>query len=668
MKVLTWITRVLFFLLLLGMPIYMDTNIASTFGVSKVTFLRFFSFLILGIWVVKLSKQQAGFVKTPLFLPIAFYFIILVLSVIFSRSPILSFFGSYERQEGFITIINYIFLFFAVSNLLERDDIKLVMNTAVLAGTLAALYGIMQHYNYDPLNLSWGGFSKDRVVSTFGNPVFFGAYTIMVLPLNFSLFLLSKRFSFLYGISFLITFLGFLFANTRACYVGLFFEIFIGGCALFILRDKIPKKRLFVLFSIFLICGIVVNLKKETSFIARLDEIKSLFLEKKKAGSTGARLMMWKTGIKMVMDNPILGIGPEAIGITYPYYLYKVYTHDFPFEYEDRMHNDIFDTSVTRGLLGLSSYIFLIFAFFLAGIRLFFKSAYEERVIILGAILGVLGYLVQNEFSFGLPCISSLFWMMMGSLFLLTKQKKQKIRIIKRDKILLFLIPTFFLFIPLFFFYYADIAFRKSDHKLAIRLNPFCHQYRESYGTYLVDMGKNYGADWPDKIILEMSNACRIFKNDGILLSILGMGYEMKQDIDKALPIYEKAIKINPYLGNTYNNLGAIYGNQGRYKEAGNTFLAGLYGFPWDSMLFGNAKKLGLIMLDRGDISDAEEIFSRLTEIYKNKDELISLHKELSLRYLNNGKRDLCIKHLEAILKISPDDAEIKRILGELKN
>ncbi|MEW6679635.1 MAG: O-antigen ligase family protein, partial [bacterium] len=316
---LIWLSKILFFLLILGIPIWMDTNIASTFGVSKVTFLRLFSILILGIWVIRRSRQSFGFVKTPLFIPIVFYFIILVLSVVFSRSPILSFFGSYERQEGFLTIINYIFLFFAVSNLLEKDDIKLVMNAAVLAGTLASLYGIMQHYSYDPFNLSWGAFSKDRVVSLFGNPVFFGAYTIMALPLAFSLFLLAKRLSFLYGISFLIIFLGFLFANTRACYVGLFFEIILGGCALFILRDKIPKKRLVVLLSVFLICGIIVNLKKETSFIARLDEIKSLFLEKKKAGSTGARLMMWKTGIKIVMDNPIFGIGPEAIGITYPY-------------------------------------------------------------------------------------------------------------------------------------------------------------------------------------------------------------------------------------------------------------------------------------------------------------------------------------------------------------
>ncbi len=642
----------------------MNTNITSTFGVSKITFLRFFSILILGLWIIKLSFEPFKFIKTSLFIPIISFSLILVLSVIFSRSPALSFFGSYERQEGFLTIINYIFLFFALINLLEKDDVKLIMNAVVLAGTLASLYGIMQHFNYDPFNLSWGGFSKDRVVGTFGNPVFFGAYTIMAIPASFSLFLIAKRFylALLYGVQFLIILLGFLFANTRACYIGLFFEIIFGAGTLFILRNKLPLRRLLIFLIIFLIPAILINLKKETSFIARLGEITTLFGKEKKAeGSTGARLMMWKTGMKMVLDNPILGIGPEAIGITYPYYLYKTYTHNFPFEYEDRLHNDTFDTSVTRGILGLLSYLWLILAFFLSGIKIFKKYFYEERVIILGLCMAVLGYLVQNQFSFGLPCISSLFWILMASLFLLTKQKV-KIKPRKRYKFLFLLIPIASLFIPLFSFYYADSAFRSNDYEKAIRLNPFCHQYRESYGTYLVDMGKNYGGVWPDKIISEMSNACKIFKNDGILLSILGMGYEMKGDIDNSLPIYENAIKINPYLGNTYNNLGAIYGNRGMYKKAGDVFLAGLYGFPWDSMLFSNAKRLGLIMLDKGMIKEGEEVFDKLTKIYKNKEELISLHKEISLRYLQGGKRDLAIKHLKEILKLSPGDIETKHL------
>jgi len=658
-----WLSRIAFFLLILGMPLWMDIRISSTFGVSKTTFLRFLSILIAGIWVIRLSNQPFKFIKTPIFIPIVFFSFIFLLSTIFSRSPVLSFFGSYERQEGFLTAINYIFLFFALVNLLERDDVKLVMNAAVLGGFLASLYGIMQHYNYDPFNLSWGEFSKNRVVSTFGNPVFFGAYTIMALPLAFSLFILTKRayFAFLYGAAFFTIFLGFLFANTRACYVGLFLEVIFGGIALFMLRDKIPKKRVLIFVAIFLIPGILVNLKKETSVIPRLVEIIKV-KEKKFEGSAGARLMMWKTGIKMIKDNPILGIGPEAIGITYPYYLYKTYTHDFPFEYEDRMHNDIFDTSVTRGLLGLFSYIFLLFSFFILIIRVFFKSGYEERIIILGLFLSVLGYLIQNEFSFGLSSISTLFWLLMASPFLLIKQKL-KIKPKKRYKLLFLLIPISSLFIPLFSFYYADLAFRNNNYERAIKLNPFCHQYRESYGTYLVEMGKNYGSPWPDKIISEMSKACRIFKNDGILLSILGMGYEMKQEIDNAQKIYEKAIKINPYLGNTYNNLGAIYGNKGMFKEAGDVFLAGLYGFPWDSILFGNAKKLGFIMLSQGMIPNCEDIFERLTRIYKNKNELISLHREVSLRYLEKGRKDLAIKHLREILKLSKDDIDAKRML-----
>ncbi|HAW50660.1 TPA: hypothetical protein DCX16_06905 [bacterium] len=652
MRAINWLIKILFFLLIFTIPLLMDVNIASTFSLPKVTLLRIISLLILGLWIIKLSFWNFGFVRTGLFYPIIAYVITLILSLIFSRSPVLSFFGSYERQEGVITLINYIFLFFAAANLLEKEDIKLIIKGAILAGFLSSLYGIFQHYNYDPFGFSWGAFSKDRVVSTFGNPVFFGAYTVMVLPLAFSMFILEKTLllTILYGASFFTILGGFLFANTRACYVGLFLEIIVGAIALFILRKNIPKKRLLIVLGISLIFVVIVSIKLGEVGIARFSEVFKIF-EKKYVGSTGARLMMWKTGIEMIKDNPIFGIGPETIGITYPHYLYQVYDRRFPFEYEDRMHNDIFDTSVTRGIPGLLAYLWIIFSFYVFSIRLFFKVVYQEKIIVLGLSLGVLGYLAQNQFSFGLPCISLLFWIMLGSIFLLTKQK-QRPKPIKKYNLLFFLIPIFLLFIPIYLSYEADRAIRNNDYQRAIRLNPFCRDYRETYGSYLVDMGKNYGGEWPDRIISEMTKANKVFKNDGILLSILGMGYEMKGNIDKALSVYEKALWINPYLGNTFNNLGAIYGNKGMFKEAGEAFLRGLKGFPHDSMLFSNAKRLGFIMLDRGMEKEAEEIFDRLTELYLNKEGLIELHRDLFVRYSNEKNKTMSDKHLMIYQKL----------------
>ncbi|MEK9148868.1 MAG: O-antigen ligase family protein, partial [Candidatus Desantisbacteria bacterium] len=350
--------------------------------------------------------------------------------------------------------------------------------------------------------------------------------------------------------------LGFIFANTRACYVGLFFEaVLILVISLFFLRKNLQIKRLAILLLIAIIPLLWYNLKGGgTSAMERFSEVSAKKTEEeghKFRGSFGVRLMMWKTGILMVKHNPIFGVGPEAIGITYPFYLYQSYTRDFPFEYEDRMHNEIFDVSVTRGLLGFFAYYGLVFAFFIFSIKRIVKVNFPEKVVLLGISAGCLGYLVQNLFSFGLSSISSLFWIAMGLSFLYMKPKVKPVSA-KRYGLLLLVIPIVILAILVRNTYSADVAFRKNEYENAIKLNPFCRDYRENYGIYLVERGKNEGGIWPDKIIEEMNKACRLFPNDGILLSILGMGYEMKGEIDKALPIYEESVRINPYMGNTY--------------------------------------------------------------------------------------------------------------------
>jgi tetratricopeptide (TPR) repeat protein len=647
----------------------MDTRINSTFGVSKTTLLRTISLLIASLWIYRLTYSKERFIRTPLDLFILTYLAISLLSTIFGRSPILSFFGSYERQEGVTTLINYIFLFYAAINLLEKEAILRILNVVVLAGVLSSFLGITQHYEMNILRLQWGAFGKDRVVSTFGNPVFFGAYTIMTMPLALALFTLAKKgwLVFAYGLSFFIILLGFIFANTRACYAGLFFEVvLILIIFLFFLRKNLPVRRLAILALFALIPLLWYNLRGGgTSVVERFSEVSGKNMEEGKRfkGSFGARLMMWKTGIEMVKHNPIFGVGPEAIGITYPYYLYQVYTKDFAFEYEDRMHNEIFDTSVTRGLLGFFAYYSMVFTFFIFSINRIIKGGFSERVTLLSISAGCLGYLVQNLFSFGLSSISSLFWALMGLSFLYIKPKVKPISA-KRPYILLGLIPIAVLGLLIKNTYSADIAFRKAEYENAIKLNPFCRDYRENYGIYLVERGKNEGGVWPDKIIAEMNKACKLFPNDGILLSILGMGYEMKGEVDKALPIYEESVRINPYMGNTYNNLGAIYANRGMYEKAADAFLRGLKGFPDDGRLFSNTKQLGSILLEKGKEKEAEDLFDRMDNLCTNKDLLLTLHKELSQRYWTYGGKRGFVKHTKKMTEIDPKNFEAHRNLG----
>ena len=68
--------------------------------------------------------------------------------------------------------------------------------------------------------------------------------------------------------------------------------------------------------------------------------------------------------------------------------------------------------------------------------------------------------------------------------------------------------------------------------------------------------------------------AARLFKslladdpNNLELLNSLGQLYIKASDDEKALPFYEKIIKLNPVNVDAYNNMGGIYRRLKRYDE-----------------------------------------------------------------------------------------------------
>jgi tetratricopeptide (TPR) repeat protein len=120
--------------------------------------------------------------NVPLAIPILFYALIFVVTTITSVIPHTSFWGSYQRLQGTYTNLSYIALFFLiVATLRRREQIDRLLIVTILSGLVVATYGVMQHFQLDPL--PWQGDVITRVASTMGNAIFVAAYLIMVLPL-----------------------------------------------------------------------------------------------------------------------------------------------------------------------------------------------------------------------------------------------------------------------------------------------------------------------------------------------------------------------------------------------------------------------------------------------------------------------------------------------------
>lgn len=127
-------------------------------------------------WAQRLSG------KNPLTLPALLLIGAFVLSTLASVSPTVSFFGSYQRLQGFYTTLAYLVIFFmAASHIRTRQQIERALSVTLLAGFVVAFYGIIQHSFLDPL--PWVGDVTTRVASNLGNSIFIGAYLILTIPL-----------------------------------------------------------------------------------------------------------------------------------------------------------------------------------------------------------------------------------------------------------------------------------------------------------------------------------------------------------------------------------------------------------------------------------------------------------------------------------------------------
>lgn len=121
------------------------------------------------------------FTAFPMALPTLVYALVFLIATVLSVTPWTSLWGSYQRLQGTYTNLAYIGIgALIVLFLRRREQLERLVTVAVLGALPAIGYGLIQHFQVDPL--PWRGDVIARVASTMGNSIFVSAYLIMVLP------------------------------------------------------------------------------------------------------------------------------------------------------------------------------------------------------------------------------------------------------------------------------------------------------------------------------------------------------------------------------------------------------------------------------------------------------------------------------------------------------
>jgi O-antigen ligase len=127
------------------------------------------------------------------------------------------------------------------------------------------------------------------------------------------------------------------------------------------------------------------------------------------------RVYMWRSGLAMWREHPILGVGPGGVKREYP-------RHALPEAVKKRtshVHNTPLQILVERGVAGLAAWLWIWAAFFWLGIRRLRRlppAASRERALVLGSLIAIAGFLVAglSEYNFGDSEVAMVAWTLMA--------------------------------------------------------------------------------------------------------------------------------------------------------------------------------------------------------------------------------------------------------------
>ena len=460
-------------------PIFFNIYSSRIFEPDKITILRSLAILSLAAWIVKLieeggiawkkESQGISFFKYlwqyPMIPPVIGLVIVYLLATIFSVTPSISFFGSYQRLQGTYTTFSYLIIFVSIiTNLRSRSQINRLVTTVILVSLPVALYGVLQHYKIDPI--PWGGNTSTRIASNMGNSIFVAAYLIMVFPLTLGRIVevfreiitandqeglssinTTKQIikATIYIFIAVLELIAIFWSQSRGPLLGLMAGVYFMGLLL-----SIYWRKRWLTFTIigFAILGLaflfVFNIRNGPLEALRSSPAIGRFgkLLDPESNSALVRQYIWEGTVKLVSVHepvkfpdgssdpfnflrPIIGYGPEAMYVAYnQFYQPELGQVEKRNASPDRAHNETWDSIVITGFAGLLIYLSIFGSVFYYGIKWLglIKTSWNKIFFFIcligGGVVGAISLIIIKGIVFlgvGLP-----FGMIIGMVIYLT--------------------------------------------------------------------------------------------------------------------------------------------------------------------------------------------------------------------------------------------------------
>ncbi len=414
--------RTLLVLHLLLSPLVFCRSSLDVFEYNKVALLLLTALVLAGLGAAtalgRLGRLAAGAKRAvrlgrdPIAVGFVLYLASAILSTVGSLSPRTSWYGAEESFSGLPTVLGYTVLFFATRACFRTAaQARGLLAAVVIASGITAGYALVQVVGADPI--PWHRVSTYgdyvRPFSTLGHPNFLGAYLAMALPIvvvgaeRAARSGRRLRALILAAVAVLAT--GILILTlSRGAWLAL---LAVGAVLLGLRWRGLPGRRLRI--GAALAAGTVVVATVGLILLGGPGLRSSLIDRGRHLTEATNRAFVWRTSLEIFCEHPLCGSGLDTFQLAFaakrPVGFWLIEWNATP----TKAHCEPLHVLATQGLSGGLALLVLTAGLLRAGGRAVRQGSPQQRALVAAACAGIVGFYVQNLFSFTVAGCGTLF-------------------------------------------------------------------------------------------------------------------------------------------------------------------------------------------------------------------------------------------------------------------
>ncbi len=376
--------------------------------IASITIGEIFFIAALISWVYGAVARKSGFggfFTSPLAFPMGVFALLHLVSAVFGVDAI-------NGIKDFRKIYLLLMFFLAMNAIASEEGIKKCAGLFSAGSGLIGLYAItntvIHRYLNHEQNFRASSFSGTYMMA--GGMLMMGV--IVTAGILAYLFINERKKMGLIAIfsaMFVLAAGGLIFTFTRGSWIAAFAGI--------VIIAAVADKRIVAVFIIALFAA---------GFLARDTDVAKRVLntfQMKGRTSEMERVHMWKAGLNIIKDHPVIGIGTGNLEKVYPKYR-------MPEAVESNaghLHNNLIQVAVIDGLPGLAAYLWIFAAFWISLYKAFQKEDNKllKSAIITGFSVNIAfflnGFFEYNLFS---SQVALIFWFLMGITYAAIRMKR----------------------------------------------------------------------------------------------------------------------------------------------------------------------------------------------------------------------------------------------------